>query len=155
MEGNVSGFVFSLASLLRYRRHRRDLCRQLLAEVLADEQRLHAEQRASEHERRELLAEIRELGDAGPVDIDRSAARRYYAAQLSRRIAGTAQRRQLVAGQLDLCRQALTRADGEVRMLERLEETRRAEHRYQEDRRAERELEDAWNSGQLVRKGQS
>jgi flagellar export protein FliJ len=145
-------FTFPLASLLQYRRHRRELCRQLLAGVLADETRLRAEQEALEQERSDLMDDLRRLGGGGTVDIDGSAARRYYALQLGRRIASAIARRQLITDQLQLCRQALIKADGEVRMLERLEETRRAEHQYEQDRRAARELEDLWSAGQLAKR---
>ncbi|HUG92997.1 MAG TPA: flagellar export protein FliJ [Planctomycetaceae bacterium] len=145
-------FTFPLASLLKLRRHRRELCRQLLAGVLADDGRLQAEHAGLESERHALLEELRRLGGGGPVEIDRSAARRYYAAQLNRRLEHALSRRQLVAGQLDLCRQALLKADGEVRMLERLEETRRAEHRYEEERRAARELDDVWSAQRILQR---
>lgn len=146
----MSRYNFPLASLLTYRRHRRELCRQLLAEVLADDARLRAEQRGLEQEHGGLLSELRRFGQGGGLDVDRAASRRYYAALVSRRIDASLERLKLVAGQLHLCRQALVKADGEVRMLERLEESRRAEHRAQEERRAAHELEDLWNSRRLV-----
>jgi flagellar export protein FliJ len=143
-------FTFSLTSLLTYRRHRRELCRQLLAEVLADDLRLRAEQEELRHEHGELLDELRDLGRGGGFDVDRAAARRYYAALVSRRIDASMERRQLVANQLHLCRQALVKADGEVRTLERLEETRRSEFRAEHERRAALELEDIWNARRRV-----
>ena len=146
----MSRFTFPLTSLLSYRRHRRELCRQLLAEVLADDARLRAEQDELAHEHGEVLNELRRLGEGGALDVDRAATRRYYAALVRRRIDASQGRRQLVANQLHLCRQALVKADGEVRMLERLEETRRAEHRSREERRTAHELEDLWNARQQM-----
>ena len=139
-------FRFPLASLLSYRRHRRELCRQLLAEVLADDSRLRAEQQELEQEHGELLDELRRLGQSGGMDVDRAAARRYYAALVGRRIDTALERRRLVANQLQMCRQALVRADGEVHMLERLEESRRSAHRSEQERRAALELEDLWSA---------
>ncbi len=57
--------------------------------------------------------------------------------------------RSLIAQQLVLCRQALSKADQDVKILEKLEEKQREEFQYYEERREEHELEEAWLSGHL------
>ena len=70
-------FKFQFESLLKYRRNQRDLCRQLLAKVLADDERLTAQRKALVQSRSNLLNELRHLGRAGEIDVSRSASRRY------------------------------------------------------------------------------
>jgi hypothetical protein len=62
------------------------------------------------------------------------------------------ERRQLVAKQLLLCRQALSKADADVKVLERLEEKQRAAFIYRAEQRAQHEREDAWTSRWLLEK---
>ncbi|MCH7689245.1 MAG: hypothetical protein IH899_21650 [Planctomycetes bacterium] len=57
--------------------------------------------------------------------------------------------RSLIAQQLVLCRQALSKADQDVKVLEKLEEKQREEFRYDEERREAHELEEVWISGHL------
>lgn len=144
-------FTFPLDSLLRYRRHRRDLCCQLLAQVLAEQQRLEQHRRGLELQRAAQLGELRTLGEAGEVDIDRSASRRFHASQLLNEIHLTERNRRAVAEQAALCRQAVTQADQDVEVLERLREKQRQEHQYEEARRESRALDDAWMAVHLSR----
>jgi flagellar biosynthesis chaperone FliJ len=137
-------FSFPLRVALKYRQHRRDMCRLLLAEVLADLQKLN-EDRASlvEHQDRQA-AEIRTIGQAGTVDVDAAASRRFHIARLSMEISLVDHRRETVGQQLELCRQALTIADQEVKALEKLEARRRQDHDQQLERERALELEDTW-----------
>ena len=78
----VKKFVFQLESLLRFRENRRDLCRQVLAQIFAEQKRLKQFRLSLEQQRIDQLDEMRQLGEQGEVDVDRSASRRYYAGQI-------------------------------------------------------------------------
>ena len=148
----MNGFVFSLAALLKYRKNRRDHCQRLLAQVLADDAELIAQRQKLIADRERQFEEIRGLSRKGRVTVDGAATRRYHSMQLWRGVRGIDEQRKLVAKQLQLCRQALTKADGEVKVLERLEEKQRADFLYGAERRAQHEREDAWTSRWLLEK---
>lgn len=137
-------FVFTLAGLLKYRVHQRDLCRQLLAEVLADDAALEQQQHETDRARDEQLREMQGLLQSGRVDIDRSAARRYHAGQLTIDLRLLEQRRRLVAQQIARCRQALVMADQRVKALEKLREQQLAEFLQERERAESREREENW-----------
>ena len=136
--------TFRFQSLLDYRKNRRDLCRQLLAELIADDAKLDQERRKLDQNRAEQLQQLRAFGERGSVDIDRSSARRYYAGQLVRNIHSIDDNRTLLSQQLDLCRQALTKADQDVKVLEKIAEKQLAEFQYEQQRRTEREMNETW-----------
>jgi flagellar export protein FliJ len=115
-----------------------------MAELRADEARLTDEYRVLEQTRLEQLEQMRRLGTEGNVDIDRIAARRFHAARLSVELGALEQKRQVVAEQVKLCRQALRQADQDVKALEKLEEKQRAAFVYERQRREARELEQTW-----------
>jgi flagellar protein FliJ len=148
----VNGFVFSLAALLKYRKNVREHCQRLLAQVLADEGGLLSERERLLANRDRQFEEIRRLSRRGRVTVDGAATRRYHSLQLLGDVRGIDEKRKVVAQQLQLCRQALTKADGEVKVLERLEEKQRAVFLYEAERRAQHEREDAWNSRWLLEK---
>lgn len=145
-------FEFPLESLLRYRESRRDLCRQLLAQILSEQTRIERDRQALQRRRGGQLEEIRQLGAAGNVDIDRSASRRYYASQVLGEIRLLERNREVVMQQLTACRQALVRADQEVKALERLRQKRKAEFLYEQQRREQHELHESWLAVDAVRR---
>jgi flagellar protein FliJ len=142
----VNGFVFSLAALLKYRKNRRDHCQRLLAQILADDAGLMSQRERLIAERQQQFEEIRQLSRKGHVTVEGAASRRFHSIQILINVRGVDERRKLVAQQLQLCRQALSKADAEVKVLERLEEKQRAEFIYQAERRAQFEREDAWSA---------
>jgi len=148
----VNGFVFSLAALLKYRKNRRDHCQRLLAQILADEAGLLSQRGKLIAQRERQFEEIRGLSRKGHVTVDGAATRRYHSIQLLGNVRGVDERRQLVAKQLLLCRQALSKADADVKVLERLEEKQRAAFIYRAEQRAQHEREDAWTSRWLLEK---
>lgn len=99
-----------------------------------------------EQTRRGQLDQLRAILSNGPADIDSAAARRFYAGQLTAQIAAVERNQDLVAEQQTICRQALSRTDRDVKILEKLEEKHRAAFVYEEERQTQRELEDAWMS---------
>jgi flagellar protein FliJ len=145
----VPAFRFRLDALLRYRRHRRELVQRLFAQIQADDDALVARRLDLERQRERQLAEVRDLSQAGVVDVDRASARRFYAVQLSGDIRVVEHNRRILAEQLRLCRQALTKADQEVKVLEKLEEKQRVEHAHADEQRSARELEDAWMAARV------
>ena len=148
----MNSFVFSLTALLKYRKNRREHCQRLLAQVLADDAGLLSERERLLANRDRQFEEIRRLSRSGRVVVDGAATRRYHSLQLLGDVRGIDEKRKLVAQQLHLCRQALTKADAEVKVLERLEEKQRAVFLYEAERRAQHEREDAWNSRWLLEK---
>jgi flagellar FliJ protein len=146
----VSGFAFALRPLLEFRRHRRDLCRQLLAEVLGDETALLAERQAVLQFRERQFAEMRGLIRPGKVSVERAISRRYHSGQLLVQVRMIEDKRRVVGQQLQLCRDALVKADMEVKVLERLEERQRSEFEYRAERKAQVEREDAWTARRLL-----
>jgi flagellar FliJ protein len=145
----VSGFVFRLRSLLEFRRHHRDLCRQLMAQVLADEANLLAERQIALASRERQFAEIRGLSRQGKVVVEGAISRRYHSGQLLLKVRMIEEKRRLVSQQLQLCRDALIKADTEVKVLERLEARQREEHAYHAERHDQFEREDAWMARRL------
>lgn len=142
----MRSFRFAYESLLTYRRHRRDLCRLVLAHALEEEARWLREHERLRQMRQDLLAELRSGCRAGSVDVDRIAARRYHAGQLHAQLAGAAQRRRLIAGQLELLRGSLLEAHRGVKVLEKLRERRHAEFSAKQSRSEMQAMEDAWRS---------
>lgn len=140
----MASFQFKLEPLLRYRRHRRDLCRQMLAEILADEHRLILQRSRLDRARAEQLEEMKELARSARLDIDRTAARRYHAGYLLAETRQLERSRELIQQQIDLCRRALVLADRDVKVLERLKERQYAEFAERAARRAQLELEETW-----------
>jgi flagellar FliJ protein len=142
-------FVFALRPLLEFRRHRRNLCRQLLAQVLSDEAALLAERQTALASRERQFAEIRGMSRRGPVSIEGAISRRYHTGQLLGQVRLIEEKRRLVGQQLQLCRDAIVKADTDVKALERLEDRQRAEFEYRAERRNQFEREDAWMARRL------
>lgn len=146
----MKSFIFKLESLLRYRRHRRDLCRQLLADIFADDRRLQENRAALERQRTGQLGEIRALHEPGRIDIDRSAARRYFAGHVQNDILFIDRDREIVGEQMGQYRQALIQADREVKVLEKLRDKQHATFLYEQNRNEGRELEELWMATHLT-----
>jgi hypothetical protein len=142
-------FVFALRPLLEFRRHRRNLCRQLLAQVLSDEAALLAEKQTVLASRERQFAEIRGMSRRGRVSIEGAISRRYHTGQLLGQVRLIEEKRRLVGQQLQLCRDALVKADTDVKALERLEDRQRADFEYRAERRNQFEREDAWMARRL------
>ncbi len=144
-------FRFKLEAPLKYRQGRRDQCRQLLAELLADERERVQRRESLENQRTALLGELRDMSQSGSLDIDRAAARRFFAGHLTAEIGVALRDQQVVEQQIALCRQALRRAEQEVQSLEKMRERHLDEFRYQQDRAEARELEETWMATSLSR----
>jgi flagellar export protein FliJ len=139
--------VFQFETLLVLRKNQRDVCRQLLADVLRCDGELADRRRAIETDRRTLIDELRHLSAGGhELDIDATTTRRNFTVQLSSNLDEIDARRAELAGQIDLRRQDLVRAEQVVKSLEKLAERQQAEFLYHQDRASSRALEDAWQA---------
>jgi flagellar export protein FliJ len=140
-------FAFKLDSLLTLRMNQRDRCQRLLADVLRRDDELVRRRSETEKDRRTQIDELRTLGSAGAgVNVDASVSRRSYAGQLSGHIGTIEAERKALRRQIDLCRQALIRADQAVKSLEKLSEKQRSEFVYTQQSLEARELEQTWQA---------
>jgi flagellar export protein FliJ len=143
-------FRFRLQSLLNYREHRRDLCRQRLADVLAEDAELIRQREAVLAARGELLNQLQALQQQPRLEVDPMAARRYHAGQLAAEAARLQQSREQLAVRIAQCRQELIQADQAVKVLEQLADKQRQEAADDQERRESREREEIWQAGQLT-----
>lgn len=144
----MSRYQFRLAALLRYRESLRDQCRQVLATWLARDAALADEQDRVEQERQQQMQEMRDAQQTrAELSVDRLASRRYRLGQLAITQQTLDSQRQHVSRQLEVCRQALVRADQGVKALERLSDTQRAEYLQRAELLEAREREEIWQAG--------
>ena len=140
-------FAFKLDPLLKLRTNQRNQCQQLLADVLRRDDELVSQRSETERDRRIQIDELRSLGVSGVgVNVDASVSRRSYAGHLSGHISSIEAERMALRRQIDLCRQALIRADQAVKSLEKLAEKQRFEFVYAQQSVEARELEQTWQA---------
>ncbi|WP_197995729.1 flagellar FliJ family protein [Gimesia algae] len=130
------------------RRHKRSMCHQLLGEILQADQRLIDQAEQLKLHRTEQFQEIRARQSEGRVDIDGTTSLRYYAGQLQTQIQSIIANRELVAKQIALCRQALAKAEQEVKAMEKLSDKYRDEFLYVQNQKEMVELEETWSATQ-------
>ncbi len=143
-------FQFRLQSLLNYRESRRDRVRQYLAQMLVKDQELEAQRQDILDERTAVLAEMQQLQQAVTLNVDQAAARRFHAGQLTIQAEIVAQQRQRLGEQIAQCREALVKADQNVKVLEQLHEKQLAEFSATDEQRQSKQREDAWQAGKLA-----
>lgn len=145
----MSQFQYKFAAVLRYRKHQRDLCRQLLGQILAEEERIHSAIQRATIDKKGVLDDVREKTLATQIDTRQVASRRFYAGQLAIQIAKLNHELAIVGQQKEHCRTALVEADQRVQALEKLEEKQRASHNEIQQRRSQQQLEEAWQATQV------
>jgi flagellar export protein FliJ len=143
-------YHFRLAALQRYREHLRDVCRQELAALLAQDAALAQQRDEFLRRRTELLAEMRDLQQQASLNVDHAASRRYHAGQLAADARLAEWRRQQLAALVAACRQRLVLADQGVKVLERLSDKQRTEFEAEQEKQESRQREEIWQAGQLV-----
>jgi flagellar export protein FliJ len=141
-------FRFQFESVLKMRRHKRSLCRQLLGEILQADQRLVEERGRLEALRQEQLQEIRLRQNQGRVDVDAGANLRYYAGQLQVQIQSVITNRSILEKQLVACRQTLAQSEQEVKAMEKLSDKHRDVFQQAQIRKESLELEETWSATQ-------
>jgi flagellar protein FliJ len=139
----MADFTFRLTTVLRLREAARDERRLELAESQRSEQSLRQQLDELQAEWNRLMSAAREAVRPGLVAIDRLAdAQRYRQALESRRQRLDAQRAELAA-EIERRREALLKADRDVRMLERLRDAQRLRHRQETHRQEIKSLDEA------------
>lgn len=149
----MASFKFKLGSLLKYRGHQRDLCRQLLAQVLEDDAQCVRQQDEMRLQQEFLAQEMREISNEGGFNVNEIATRRFHIGQLKLQILELDQKRQQIAQQIQLCRNALIQADQAVKALDNLKEKQRLQHAFEERKKADRFVEEAWQAANYGRTG--
>lgn len=137
-------FRFELDALLKYRRHQLDQCRQLMAEVLADQSAHEQQQSELNEEREQTVNDVRQKIDAGKINISSQASYRYYMAQLDGQLRQVSAQIARTNQQLELCRRAVMQADMAVKALEQLREKRKTRHQQKELKQEEQQLQELW-----------
>jgi flagellar export protein FliJ len=141
---------FPFTKVLDYRRHMRLECRQELAEVLSEEQKLQDHRTGLEVERQRQLEELGQLAESSNLSVDAASRRRCFAGQLDIQLLVVNEQLLLLQVESEKCRTALVQADQDVQTLERLEEMHVTRTGYESRRRSEIELADQWQAARLV-----
>jgi flagellar export protein FliJ len=122
----------------------------MLADIFADDRRLLENRAALEQQRASQIGEIRELHEPGRIDIDRTAARRYFAGHVQNDVLFIDRDRAIVGEKLNQCQRVLIQADREVKVLEKLRDKQLAAFRYEQNRDEGRELDETWMATHLT-----
>jgi len=139
-------FHFRLESLLILRGNQRDLCYQMLAEVLRQDRELETRRQTQQSDQTRQRDELRTLEAGGRLDVAVALERRGYLAQLGRQLDELDRQRNLLSQQISLCRKSLVKADQSVRSLENLKDRQKQEYLGNQQRSADLELEETWRA---------
>lgn len=132
----------TLDTLLRVRRHRRDLCRIALVELHRHDNALRVEHDAIRVESKAASAELRSLELNRTIDVAKSMARRRHLGDRSRELRELDQRRHELLDCIDEQSQRLLLSDQDVQSLEKLLDRREAEATAVRLRKQTRELDE-------------
>lgn len=138
----MARFQFRLQTLRRLREIHRDELRFRLATAYEAE-RILAEQQAQLTTEEEALIETRRaMAQQTPLNVNRllSAQRYQLALEAQRRV--LAEQAEKLAAEVELRRQAVVEADREVRVLDKLEERKRAQHAQAQQRAEMKRLDE-------------
>lgn len=127
-------FRFRMATMLQLRERDRDERRRELAQALEAERRLMLRTEEIHLEIETLRNEKRNRAAGGEISVERLLNDGRYELILRAEIANLAKQIEQVRAEAERRRQALTEADREVKVLEKLRERRREQYREQEDR---------------------
>ena len=133
-----------LDSVLRYRRHLLSQRQADLAEALAADATLAAEQERRIGQKREVAAEAAAASGRGRLDVAALSARLLYAGQMQAQYDGLARQRDAVAEEVALRRRAVAKADADVRAIEQILDKRAAAERKRQALRDQIRLEEAF-----------
>ena len=142
-------FEFKLEALLKYRESRRDMCRQYLSQVLAEDQKLIDQKTEIQNNYAETEHHLKLLGQSGQFEIDKASVRRFHLGQLKLQMLQVDEQRRQLEEKLELCRKALLQADQEVKAIEKIKDKKISEHHYEQIKVENRELEENWQAAQL------
>ncbi|MBN1396005.1 MAG: flagellar export protein FliJ [Pirellulales bacterium] len=137
----MSEFRFKLAALLMLRQSARDECRLLLAESLRADDDLRDRLERLEAEAARMQGR-RRAASTGQVDVERVVETERYAALLESEKERLRRRREALAVEIERGRDALLKADQEVRGLEMLRERQLLRHRREQQRRESKQIDE-------------
>lgn len=125
-------FHFRLATLLRLREAARDERRSQLAEAYLAEQKLNEHRAQIAAEADALRQRYGRAMSPGALDVDHLLDAHRFQLLLGAQLKGIDDQAAKLAAEIEKRRQALVAADREVRVLEKLKETRLQRHRQEE-----------------------
>lgn len=139
----MARFHFRLQPLLSVRHGQRDQLRAQLAEVLATDRALAADETSARQALRDEQDHLRRQATPGRVDAQALAAAERYATGLRRQLVMLAERRAELAPEIERRRQAVVEADRELKVLEKLSERQQAQFRLDQSRAEGKSLDEA------------
>ncbi|QDU79117.1 Flagellar FliJ protein [Polystyrenella longa] len=139
-------FRYQLDPLLNYRESRRDICRQVLAQVLAADAEQLQHKNEIQQQYQAIEQEVKQMGVGGRVEIDRISARRFHLGQLKTQIRVIDENRRLLEEKIKHCRQALVEADQDVKVLEKIKSRKLTEHTKTQIHQENLEREETWRA---------
>jgi flagellar export protein FliJ len=143
----MKSFAFSLGSVWKLRCHERDVCRQCLAQLFAQEHQLADMRQQTEAARQTQFEELRLLEAEGRgVDAEASASRRSYVERLTDDLRTIDDRRTELNRQIEIRRQELILADQSVKALAKLADKRKAAFLLEQQRKDAAALEEVWRA---------
>ncbi len=131
----MAKFRYRLATLLRLREAVRDQRREALAEAYRVDELLSVQLARLADEIGSLSEQCRRAAGPGIVNVDRLLEAQRYELALRARQRQLHEQQRNVAEEIERRREALTEADREVRVLEKLRQRQAARHQYEENRR--------------------
>jgi flagellar FliJ protein len=138
----MAKYTFRLETLLKLRIADRDRRRTELAEAYQVEQLLQEKAGQLREELNGLEGQSRKSSQPGAVHVDRLLNIHRYELVLRAQAALLDQQRGRVAAEIERRREALARADREVRVLEKLRERQVSEHMLQEARKEGKQIDE-------------
>jgi flagellar FliJ protein len=138
----MAKFHFRLTTLLRLRKAERDERRLELSEALRAADILQGQWELVRAEWEWLKGHCRKAAGPGVVDVDRLLEAQRYELTLRSRQQRLTEQRARLDEEIERRRTALTAADREVKMLEKLRDHQAARHRGEEERRAIKQLDE-------------
>ncbi|MBI1345895.1 hypothetical protein GC163_06360 [bacterium] len=143
----MAGFTFRLQALQKLREHHRDQCREALAQLLAQDQALIEQREELDSTRLATLEELRQRLADTRIEIAQITSRRQHIGQLQAQIHQVDWQRRELVEQIAASRARLVAADQQVKVLENLEDKKRAEFEKTEEDKSSREREEIWQAG--------
>lgn len=138
----MAKYSFRLASLLRLREATRDECRQLLAQVLREDDQLAQRLADLRTRRAALLADSQSAVQPGVLNVERLRDAQRYERSLHLEEAELLEQRAKLAIEIDQRRAALVSADTAVRALEKLREAGMLRHQQEQERTDMQQLDE-------------
>jgi flagellar export protein FliJ len=138
----MASFNFRLESLRKIREAERDRRREDLGKAFAARQVLRNQQEEVNEEMQRSRAASRECGRPGDVDIDKLMNHHRHALMLKARLEQLGRQIESVDEEIENRRRALSAADQQVKVLEKLRAKQFARHKYEQERNETKRLDE-------------